>query len=190
MEQLEVIKWLVSRLERAHLNYFITGSIASSYYGMPRFTHDIDVVLSFLEKDTDVIIHLFEDHGYISKEGIMEALTGSGMFNFIHSETGLKIDFWINKGDSFTNSCFDRAQKVEIGEGFWAMMASPEDVLLHKVYWNHLMASERQIRDAQGIIAVQASSLDVRYIKKWAKDMGIEEEVTSLLEGKKLPNLM
>ncbi len=46
MEQLEVLKLLVSKLEKASIHYFITGSIANSYYGIPRFTHDIDVVLT------------------------------------------------------------------------------------------------------------------------------------------------
>ena len=51
------------------------------------------------------------------------------------------------------------------------------------------MPSERQIRDAQGIIAVQSARLDVQYIEKWAKEMGIEDEVKALLVGKNLPNL-
>ncbi len=46
MEQLDVLKLLVSKLEKASTHYFITGSIASSYYGIPRFTHDIDVLFS------------------------------------------------------------------------------------------------------------------------------------------------
>ena len=189
MEQLEILKLLVSKLEKLSAQYFITDSIASSYYGIPRFTHDVDVVLTIGKRDVDKVIQLFKDDGYISREGIMEALSGSGMFNFIHSKTGLKIDFWINKGDSFTKSCFNRALKVEVAEGFRAFMASPEDVLLHKVYWNHLMPSERQIRDAQGIIAVQSSRLDIQYIEKWAKEMGIEEMVKDLLTSRRSPNL-
>jgi hypothetical protein len=189
MEQLEAIRLLVSKLEKASISYFITGSIASSYYGIPRFTHDIDVVVTVGIMDVDRVIELFEDDGYISREGVLEALSGSGMFNFIHSKTGLKIDFWIDRGDSFTRSCFQRTRKAELTEGFWSVMASPEDVLLHKVYWNRLMPSERQIRDAQGIIAVQGPRLDVQYIERWAREMGIEEEMKALLAGGDLPNL-
>jgi len=189
MEQLEVIKLLVRTLERASIPYFITGSIASSYYGIPRFTHDIDVVLTVGTKEVDRIIKIFKDDGYISKEGILEALSGSGMFNFIHSKTGLKIDFWVDRGDSFTRSCFQRSRRAEMTEGFWSVMASPEDVLLHKVYWNRLMPSERQIRDAQGIIAVQGPKLNVQYIERWAREMGTEEEMKTLLAGGDLPNL-
>ena len=56
MEQLEVIKWLVNKLEKAAINYLITGSMASSYYGIPRFTHDIDTVVTIGKKDVDKIM--------------------------------------------------------------------------------------------------------------------------------------
>jgi len=189
MEQLEVLKLLVGKLEKADFQYFITGSIASSYYGIPRFTHDIDVVLTARKQDVDGIIRLFKHDGYISREGVLEALAGSGMFNFIHSRTGLKIDFWVNRGDPFTKSCFHRSRKIEVIGGFWAVMASPEDVLLHKVYWDHLMPSERQIRDAQGIVVVQGSRLDAQYIEKWARQMDIEDNIKALFAGRNLPNL-
>jgi hypothetical protein len=69
------------------------------------------------------------------------------------------------------------------------MMGSPEDVLLHKVYWDHLMPSERQLRDAQGILSVLGQELDVAYMEKWAKELGIQDKVRSLLTEKKMPNL-
>lgn len=188
MEQLEVIRWLIDRLEEAHIRYFITGSIASSYYGIPRYTHDIDVVATVRRDETDTLLHLLEEKGYISREGIQEALSGSGMFNFIHSETGLKVDFWVDRGEAFTRSCFERAVKVELSERVWAVLGSPEDVFLHKVYWDHMTPSERQIGDALGILAVQGTQLDLVYVMKWAKILKIDRKVRALLAGKNLPN--
>jgi len=189
VEQLKLIQLLVDRIGTLGIRYFITGSIASSYYGIPRYTHDIDVVVAISKQDAEEIVRLFSGEGYISQEGIRDALSGTGMFNFIHAETGLKVDFWIDLGEPFTKSCFARARQVELSDGFWVMMASPEDVLLHKVYWDHLMPSERQLRDAQGILSVLGEKLDVAYIEKWAKDLGIKDRIQRLLAEPKLPNL-
>jgi len=189
VEQLKLIQLVVNRMGKPGIPYFITGSIASSYYGIPRYTHDIDVVITISKTDAGKIISAFSGEGYISQEGIRDALSGTGMFNFIHAETGLKVDFWIDRGEPFTKSCFARARQVELSEGFWVMMASPEDVLLHKVYWDHLMPSERQLRDAQGILSVLGEKLDVAYIEKWAKDLGIKDRIQRLLAEPKLPNL-
>jgi len=189
VEQLKLIQLVVDKVEKLGIPYFMTGSIASSYYGIPRYTHDIDVVVTISKTDAGDIISSLSSEGYISQEGIRDALTGTGMFNFIHAETGLKVDFWIDRGEPFTKSCFERARKVELSEGVWVMMASPEDVLLHKVYWDRLMPSERQLRDARGIFSVLGEKLDVAYIEKWAKDLGIKDSIQRLLAEPKLPNL-
>jgi hypothetical protein len=189
VKQLELIQLVVGKLEKLSIPYLITGSIASSYYGIPRYTHDIDVVITMTKQDATKIIRLFSGEGYISQEGIRDALSGTGMFNFIHSDTGMKVDFWIDKGEPFTKSCFARARQVEISDGFWVMMASAEDVLLHKVYWDKLMPSERQVRDAQGILSVLGQELDTVYMEKWATELGIIESIQRLLTETKLPNL-
>ena len=75
---------------------FITGSIASSYYGIPRYTHDLDVVITISEEDIGAIMRLLEHEGYSSQEGVGDALSGTGLFHFIHVESGLKVDFQID----------------------------------------------------------------------------------------------
>ncbi len=44
MNQAELLRYLVETLEVLGIEYMITGSQASIYYGEPRFTQDIDVV--------------------------------------------------------------------------------------------------------------------------------------------------
>lgn len=190
MNQTDVLKLIIEKLEQSKIDYFITGSIASSYYGIPRFTHDIDVVVNIsTTRQVDDIINLFEKEGYISRDGIMEAMTGSGMFNFIHASSGFKVDFWIHRVDPFERSCFERAGKVEILEGLWANMTSPEDILLHKIIWDKITPSERQMADVRGIIAVQGEKLDTGYLIRWAKFLGIDNKILELLTDKDLPNM-
>jgi hypothetical protein len=59
--------------------------------------------------------------------------------------------------------------------------------LLHKLYWNRLTPSERQLGDAAGVYAVQSDSLDVQYLRQWAVQLGIHRELDDLIAGKIRP---
>ena len=45
MEQSDLLRFVVSVLERLSLRYFVTGSTVTIFYGEPRFTNDIDIVV-------------------------------------------------------------------------------------------------------------------------------------------------
>ncbi len=68
MEQLKLIKLVVDRIGKLGIPYFITGSIASSYYGIPRYTHDIDVVVTISQQNSVEIVRLFSREGYIPRD--------------------------------------------------------------------------------------------------------------------------
>ena len=42
MEQSELLRFVASTLEKLGVPYFVTGSMATVFYGEPRFTNDID----------------------------------------------------------------------------------------------------------------------------------------------------
>ena len=46
MEQSELLRYVVTALERLGLRYFVTGSTVTIFFGEPRFTNDIDIVVS------------------------------------------------------------------------------------------------------------------------------------------------
>ena len=71
--------------------------------------------------------------------------------------------------------------------GVRATITSPEDSILSKLVWSKASDSERQLRDAKGIIEVQAENLDVIYMRRWAKSLGVEDLLERLLgEAKRL----
>ena len=45
MEQSELLRFVVSVLERLDVRYFVTGSTVTIFYEEPRFTNDIDIVV-------------------------------------------------------------------------------------------------------------------------------------------------
>ncbi len=190
MQQLQVLQKTVKRLEKLGISYYITGSIASNYYGLPRLTHDLDIVIKLDSNKIKEIVEIFSVDSYVSEEGIREAVSGSGMFNIIDLTTGFKVDFWLYRGSEFDESCFIREVKVMLSDDLSGWIATPEDVVLHKLYWNTISPSERQSNDAKGVLLVQGEHIDKEYLRQWAARLSIEKDLEQLLSAGEndLPN--
>jgi hypothetical protein len=63
------------------------------------------------------------------------------------------------RNDPFEQTAFSRRLVIELF-GVAAQIATAEDVISHKLYWNLLPPSDRQLQDAAGVYAVQAGALD------------------------------
>jgi len=76
-------------------------------------------------------------------------------------------------------------QVVLFDEAAWICTA--EDAILHKLYWNGINPSERQISDAAGIVAVQRDTLDISYLRRWAEELEVSSVLEDLLAGRIAP---
>ena len=90
----------------------ITGSTAANFYTVPRMTRDIDIVVELLERDIDRFIRLFENDYYLEPETVRAAVKNKGMFNLIHDEYIIKIDFVVRKDTPYRRREFSRRKKV------------------------------------------------------------------------------
>lgn len=183
MSQEEFFATVVQILNRLNISYMLTGSVASSFYGEPRSTHDIDFVVAIVSSDAKRLTKSFEQtRYYLSEEAIQEAIAHGNPFNMIDSHTGLKADFWPLKSDSYHLMCFSRRKKHRIF-GNDTYIATPEDMILTKLEWCKLSGgSEVQFKDVLGIYEVQRKSLDFEYIYKWSEYLGVKELVDRLSE--------
>jgi hypothetical protein len=176
----------IRRLNRTGLAYLLTGSMASNYWGIPRTTHDLDFVVQLPVESIPSLLHEFRGDFYVDEPTVRAALAPPYQFNAIDRRSALKIDFWILRAEPFEKSMFERRLSIDfVGEHAW--IATAEDVILHKLYWDSITPSERQIGDAAGVVAVQSGSLDRVYLQKWAKKLGVFEKLTKLLSGEIRP---
>ena len=91
MEPSELLRFVVSVLERLGLRYFVTGSTATIFYGEPRFTNDIDIVVELPAERVDEFCRQFpEDDFCVSTAAADAAVERHSMFNIIHPRSGLK----------------------------------------------------------------------------------------------------
>ena len=61
------------------------------------------------------------------------------------------------------------------------------DSILHKLLWNRITPSDRQMGDAAGVVGVQGEKLDKSYLKHWADALGLSVELNQLLSGEVRP---
>jgi hypothetical protein len=80
----------------------------------------------------------------------------------------------IRKSRPFSVEEFDRRREQEL-DGVSVFVAAAEDVIIAKLEWAKLGESERQLRDAAGIVMSRADELDVNYIEKWTKQLALSE---------------
>ena len=172
-EELEVLKIVVERLNAAEISYLISGSIAANYYTIPRMTRDIDVVVELNSKQISEFVALFKKDFYVDQDMVREEVLQEGMFNLIHNEYVIKIDFIIRKTSEFQNAVFLRRKNVKIDKtDMWFISA--EDLVLSKLLWAKDSHSEMQLKDVVNLIET-VDNLDFQYIEKWLIPLGIEE---------------
>lgn len=173
----ELLQHVTGVLERLRIPYLITGSTTCVFYGEPRYTNDIDVVLEIEAGAVTELCRAFpEDEFYVSEDAAVSAAQRHGQFNLIHPRSGLKVDLIVSAGSAFDQSRYQRAQRLHPGPSFAAWFASPEDVILKKLEFFQRGGSDKHLRDIGGILRVSGAKLDYGYLGDWAQRLGLSEE--------------
>lgn len=174
--QQDILLTISKLLVQNHISYLLSGSLAVSYYGFPRATHDIDFVIELNVQDLKKLLKalsvLGRDYVY-SKAEIELALKDKAQFNIFHQETGIKVDFWISKGTDFDISKSQRAKEIVFYKQK-IRLVSPEDLILTKLLWCKKIRSERHLRDCKGILKVQKEKIDKKYLSFWVKKLKLQ----------------
>lgn len=172
MEPYDLLRRIAGVFERLGLPYLVTGSTATIFYGEPRFTADIDVVVQLpSDRIPELVSALEGDDLYFDEESIRRAVARRSQFNIIHPASGLKVDVIVPDLGPFDRSRFARARRVRPGEDYEATFASPEDVILKKLAYYREGGSEKHLRDVTGVIRVSGDMLDWDYLERWVREL-------------------
>lgn len=175
MEQLDLLRLVITRIERLGLAYFVTGSMVTVYFGEPRFTNDIDIVLTLpAERAGDLCRAFPMPDFYVSEDAVRQAIEHRTQFNMIHPVSGLKVDVMIPEDTAFNRSRFARARRVQPEAGYDASFSSPEDVILKKMEYYRDGGSEKHLRDITGMLRIQGTVMDRSYIDEWSLKLKLE----------------
>ena len=181
ISQKDFLRRLVEMLDKSNIPYMLSGSICSGFHGQPRATNDADIVIDPSHEQLISFVSSLGPDYYVSRDAAMQALNDNSMFNIIDIQTGWKADLIIRKKRAYSKQEFSRRTNTTLmGMSLWIL--SPEDSILSKLEWSKGRESQMQFKDALGVIMVQWNNLDFDYLKKWAKELQIQDSLEQLLK--------
>lgn len=183
--ELDVAILVARGLESLGLRYLIGGSLASSLHGVPRSSHDADLLAEVPPACADAIAQLLEPQFYVDASMIRDAIRHRISFNVIHYDSGFKVDVFVLTGDALPQEEMRRRQPHDVGDPAGPVFfATAEDMVLQKLAWYRAggASSERQWTDVLGIVKVQGSRLDLAYARHWAPIAGVADLLERVLD--------
>lgn len=180
MEQAELFLIFTERLEKMGINYMITGSVASMLYGVPRFTHDLGVVMDLSSQQIPGLTEVFPlTDFYCPPAEILQIESRRpqrGHFNVIHHESGFKADIYIHRLDALQAWGLSRKRRIELsaGRGMWA--APPEYVIVRKLEYYREGHSEKHLLDIRGMLEVSGDLIDQDAVQAWVDRLDVQQQ--------------
>src|SRR5205814_2664654 len=178
MNEIDIVRDISRRFEKADIPYMLTGSMAMNYYAQPRMTRDIDVVIAIGPEDIGRVAALFRPDYYVSEENIRESVARESIFNLIHQESVIKVDCIIRKRTQYRRMEFDRRQRISILD-FNTFIANKEDLIISKLAWAKDSHSEIQLSDVRNLLA---TGYDAAYLQHWTRELGLDNLLQGCLE--------
>lgn len=164
--------------EKAGVRYAVGGSWASTSYGEPRFTNDVDILADLTADNLAGFLAALPGSFFADSDEAGNAIRGGRPFNIIYMPMAFKFDLFPAAAFALGSQELDRALWLtDSGLSEEAVpFVTPEDILLAKLNWFRAggEASEVQWRDIEGIVRGRGDRLDREYLEKSAGILGLE----------------
>jgi hypothetical protein len=177
--------YVIQVLERLDIPYMVVGGFAAIFYGEPRLTIDVDIVVDMKWEHIAPFVAAFPipDY-YVSEEGVRDSLQRRYPFNVIQPTTGAKVDLVPLPRDPFTRAAFQRRRRLEYDEsGRSATFITPEDIIVAKLIAYRETESDKHLRDARGVLMTQWGELDLEAVRRSARASDVLEQFELLLDA-------
>lgn len=178
MEQAELFLVFTEPLDRSGFDYMATGSVASILYGVPRLTHDLDLVMVLPSQRVVELANCFPGERYycppLETLRVEAGRRQRGHFNLIHHETGYKADIYLFGQDPLHRWALGQRRRIPLPDDKALWVAPPEYVILRKLEYFREGGSEKHIEDIRGMLALSSDQIDLEVLSDWLKTRGTD----------------
>lgn len=167
----------LSVLNELRIPHMLTGSLASNAYGKPRASKDADFVVALPTPAVADIGARMLPLMVLDPQMSFETVTMAPRYRLRAARGGFEIELFQLRDDPFDQARFARRRQIKY-EDSSTWLPTAEDVVIQKLRWAARAKRAKDIDDAKNVIAVQATTLDWPYIRRWCD----VHESRSLLE--------
>jgi len=171
----EILKLVCEFLNEEKVAYVVVGGLAVLFYGIPRTTMDIDLIIEMDTSNTKGFVEFLQGNDFFADEEDIKTAFEEKSHATIEDKTSMiRLDI---KGIYGENDmiALKRRRKLNFAD-FVFYVASPEDIIANKL----LFGSEQDVKDAEGIYARQFENMDMAYLEERCKKIEVYEEFLTL----------
>jgi len=176
-----LIGLFVAPLNRAGIEYMVTGGLAAVVYGHPRLTLDIDLVIRMAPRQADTFASLWSPDVFYcpSAASIAEeqGRASYGHFNVIHRESAMRADVYLAGADELTAWALQR-RVARMVEGETVQFAPIEYVIVNKLRYFQIGGSDRHLRDVARMMEISGGEVDTPALDQWIAQLLLAAEWT------------
>jgi hypothetical protein len=184
-QNLTVLLDVVRVLTELGIPHALGGSMASSIYGVARFTRDADLAVEAFPAKEEAFAAALGPHYYLSLPAVRQAVAQHSSFNVLHTQEGFKVDIFVRKDEPFERLALQRRVMLTLPDipGQPLGILTPEDVILFKLIWFRLgnEVALQQWTDVLGVLRVQSGKLDNAYLDQWAAAVNVADLLAQAL---------
>jgi predicted nucleotidyltransferase len=167
----EALRDIARRLTDLGVSFYLTGGIVSTFYGEPRFTQDIDLVVQIpASVSIDALLEAVSPDYFSDRDQLERAVREGGMAQLLHETRFVRID--LHLGERVPGAAA-RKQTMEVFPGVRVPIASKEDAILSKLHWIRL-GSEKSRRDVTMMLR-RDTPVDWDYLRTQADSLGLSD---------------
>lgn len=176
---MEVVSKIVTTCDELGIDMVISGGIAVSMMGRPRATYDVDGVIMAEEKKLKELLGKLALEGFkYDRKKPLKAIRGMPFVSLVYSKHNTFVDLFVARSP-FQKQALKRRKIIKL-EGISIPLISAEDLILMKLF----SGRSRDLEDVRDILIENKNKIDLKYLRKWAKKLGVsvflEDELESL----------
>jgi len=166
---------VIELLEQVKTPYMIVGGVAVAYYGYPRMTLDVDVMIELSLEDTKRLVKLAKRAKFDIHEGeVLESTRVGNRFVAMLGER--RVDFWLAKSGR-EREMLSRRRRVKLfGKQTW--ICSLEDLVLSKLD----AGRNKNHDDVLGILIRQGEKIRRDDLLEKAREFGAKDKLEELMK--------